>query len=140
MRINSRHVGFLLGPLCFFLIRAFFYPEGLESQANAVLATAIWMAIWWVTEAIPIEVTALLPLILFPLSGGLELETTASSFGDKYVFLYLGGFMLAIAIEKWNLHRRIALNIIYSIGTNITSIIFGFMAATAFMSMWISNT
>ena len=79
------------------------------------------MAIWWITEAIPISVTALLPIILFPLSGGLELSETTASFGHKYVFLYLGGFIIAIAIQKWNLHKRIALNIISFIGTDVNA-------------------
>jgi sodium-dependent dicarboxylate transporter 2/3/5 len=112
----------------------------LSKPANAVLASALWIAIWWITEALPIAVTALLPIILFPLSGGLGLEETTASFGHKYVFLYIGGFILAIAIEKWNLHKRIALNIIKIVGTNVVYIILGFMIATAFLSMWISNT
>ena len=82
----------------------------------------------------------MLPLVLFPLSGGLDLSSTSGAFGHKYVFLYMGGFIIAIAIEKWNLHRRIALNIINLIGSNIRKIILGFMMATAFLSMWISNT
>ena len=77
---------------------------------------------------------------MFPLTGGLGLTETTASFGHKYVFLYIGGFIIAIAIEKWNLHKRIALNIINLIGTNIVNIILGFMIATAFLSMWISNT
>lgn len=137
---TSKLFGLILGPLSFFLILFFFHPEGLSEQANAVLASTIWIAVWWITEAIPIAVTALLPLVLFPLSGGLDLSSTSSSFGHKYVFLYMGGFIIAIAIEKWNLHRRIALNIINLIGSDVRKIILGFMVATAFLSMWISNT
>ncbi len=137
---RTRLLGLVLGPISFFLILSFFHPEGLSKEANAVLATTIWIAIWWITEAIPIAVTALLPLVLFPLSGGLDLPTTSGSFGHKYVFLYMGGFIIAIAIEKWNLHKRIALNIINFIGSDIRKIILGFMMATAFLSMWISNT
>jgi len=87
------------------------------------------------TEAVPISVTALLPIVLFPLSGGLDIKSTTAAFGHRYIFLYMGGFFLAIAIEKWNLHRRIALNIIAIIGTDTKKIILGFMIATAFMSM-----
>ena len=137
---NTKRIGLFLGPIFFFLIRGFFYPEGLSTEANAIMAATVWIAVWWITEAIPISVTALLPLILFPLGGGLDLASTAASFGHKYIFLYMGGFIIAIAIEKWNLHRRIALNIINIIGSDVTMIILGFMVATAFLSMWISNT
>ena len=136
----TKRLGFILGPLAFILILSFFKPAGLSAEARAILASTAWVAIWWITEAIPIAVTALLPIILFPLSGGLDLGTTTESFGHKYVFLYMGGFIIAIAIEKWNLHKRIALNIINFIGSDIKKIILGFMVATAFLSMWISNT
>lgn len=114
--------------------------EELSDQGNAVLASTLWIAIWWITEAIPIAATSLLPIILFPLTGALSLPETSSSFGHKYVFLYMGGFILALAIEKWHLHKRIALNIINVIGTDVRKIILGFMLATSFLSMWISNT
>ena len=140
MQFSKQNIGRVLGPLIFFLILFFFHPDDLSDEANAVLASVALVAIWWVTEAIPIYVTALLPLILFPLTGGLSLTETATSYGHKYIFLYMGGFILAIAIEKWNLHRRIALTIINLIGTNVINIILGFMLATAFLSMWISNT
>ena len=138
--MNSKKIGLYLGPVLFILTRFFLEPEGLSDQANAVLASTLWIAIWWITEAIPIAATSLLPIILFPLSGALPLAETTSSFGHRFVFLYLGGFILALAIQKWNLHKRIALNIIKVIGTNAQKIILGFMVATAFLSMWISNT
>ncbi|MCF7560183.1 SLC13 family permease [Sabulilitoribacter multivorans] len=138
--INTKRIGLFLGPLFYILIRLFFSPEGLSDEANGILASTAWIAIWWITEAIPIAATALLPIVLFPLSGSLDIASTTASFGHKYVFLYLGGFIIAIAIEKWNLHKRIALNIINLIGSNIKKIILGFMVATAFLSMWISNT
>ena len=140
MYFTSKRIGLIAGPLAFLLILLFFHPEGLSKEANAILASTSWVAIWWITEAIPIAVTALLPIILFPLTKGLDLSSTTASFGHRYIFLYIGGFVLAIAIEKWNLHKRIALNIISLIGTNVSSIILGFMVATAFLSMWISNT
>ena len=136
----QKKTGLLLGPITFLIVLVFGSFEGLSSQGLAVLATTFWIAIWWITEAVPIAVTALLPIILFPLTGGMELSTTTATFGHKYVFLYLGGFLIAIAIEKWNLHRRIALNIIIFIGSDIRKVILGFMLATAFLSMWISNT
>ncbi|TBV26866.1 anion transporter [Meridianimaribacter sp. CL38] len=137
---TSKRIGFILGPALFIIIKLFFHPEGLSSEANAILASTSWIAVWWITEAIPIAATALLPIALFPLSNGLSLSDTTSAFGHKFVFLYLGGFIIAIAIEKWNLHKRIALNIINIIGSNVKNIILGFMVATAFLSMWISNT
>ena len=139
MNITQR-IGFVLGPTLFLLILFLVRPKELSPEGVAVLASTSWIAVWWITEAIPIAVTALLPIILFPLTGALELSTTTSAFGHKYVFLYLGGFIIAISIEKWNLQKRIALNIIRIIGSDIKRIILGFMVATAFLSMWISNT
>ncbi len=135
-----KQFGLILGPLLFTFTLLFFKPEGLSPEGIAVLATTLWVAIWWIFEVVPIAVTAMLPIILFPITGAMELSTTTAAFGHKYVFLYIGGFILAIAIEKWNLHKRIALTVINIIGTSVSRIILGFMLATAFLSMWISNT
>ena len=140
MRITKKTIGLITGPLSFMFFLFLFRPEGLSVEGCAVLASASWIAIWWITEALPIAVTALLPIVLFPLSGGLALSKTTAAYGHKYIFLFIGGFILAIAIEKWNLHKRIALTIIKLVGTDVTNIILGFMIATAFLSMWISNT
>jgi sodium-dependent dicarboxylate transporter 2/3/5 len=140
MRFSPKLIGLIAGPALFTLIILFVHPKGLTPEANAVLASTAWIAIWWVTEAIPIAATALLPIVLFPLTGGVTLQVTTAQYGHRYIFLYIGGFLLAIGIEKWGLHRRIALTIIKLIGTNVTSIILGFMIATAALSMWISNT
>jgi len=129
-----------LGPLAFALIYLFFRPEGLSSEALVVMALAIWMAIWWITEAIPIAATALLPLLVLPLTGAMPMDDTAAPYADPKVLLYMGGFMIAVTIEKWHLHKRIALSIIAFIGTDMRFIVLGFMLATAFLSMWISNT
>lgn len=140
MKSNSKLLPALLGPLLFFFILIFFHPQGLTREANAVLACTAWIAVWWVFEVTHLSVTALLPIVLFPLTDGLDLKMTTAAYGQKYIFLFMGGFILAMAIEKWNLHKRIALNIIDVLGTGISKIILGFMVATAFMSMWISNT
>lgn len=140
MRPTKKQIGLILGPLNFILLYFFFKPAELSTEGVAVLAVTTWVAIWWITEAVQVEVTALLPIVLFPLSGGLSLAETCAAYGHKFIFLFIGGFILAIAIEKWNLHRRIALSIINVVGTNPRSIILGFMVSTAFLSMWISNT
>ncbi|MDN3595968.1 SLC13 family permease [Zunongwangia endophytica] len=136
----GKNIFLILGPVLFLVLQSIGGPKGMPETAYDVLCATIWIALWWVTEAVPIAVTALLPIVLFPLTGALDLSTTTASYGHKYIFLYMGGFILAIAIEKWNLHKRMALHIIKVIGTNVKNIILGFMVATAFLSMWISNT
>lgn len=140
--MNDRKKKFfiILGPVLFLILQAVNTPSGMPEAAWDVLSVTLWIALWWITEAVPIAVTALLPIVLFPLTGAQDLGSTTAAYGHKYVFLYMGGFILAIAIERWGLHKRIALHIIRLIGTNVTRIILGFMVATAFLSMWISNT
>ncbi len=137
---KAQIIGLILGPLLFTLTLLFLNPEGLSIEAKGVLASTIWIATWWITEAIPIPATSLLPLVLFPLTNSLDIKTAASSYGDETIFLFMGGFIIALAMEKWNLHRRIAITIIAAIGTNMDRIVLGFMVATGFLSMWISNT
>lgn len=132
-------VGLILGPALFILFYFFIEPAGMSEQAIAVLASTLWVATWWITEAIPIPATSLLPIILFPLTGAIEGNIT-SSYADNNIFLFMGGFIIAVAMEKWNLHRRIALNIILAVGTNTNRLILGFMVATGFLSLWISNS
>ena len=130
----------ILGPLVFIIFLTIEPPDGLNPNAFMLLGITIWMAIWWIFEVVPIAVTALIPIILFPLFGVLKLSETTAQYGHKFVFLYVGGFILAVAIERWNLHKRIALYIIKAIGSKASYLILGFMLATAFLSMWISNT
>ena len=136
----QKKIGFILGPLTFIILMFIGPFEGLSQPAHSILSSTLWIAIWWITEAVPIAATALIPIVLFPLSGGLDLSATTASYGHKFVFLYLGGFLIAIGIEKWKLHKRIAINIISFIGIDARRVILGFMLATAFLSMWISNT
>ncbi|WP_143833757.1 SLC13 family permease [Oceanobacillus senegalensis] len=137
---TPQKIGLVTGPLLFLLIILLFEPNGLSSEGKAVLAVTLWMAVWWMTEAMPIPVTALLPILLFPLTGALDISTTTSSYSSDIIFLFMGGFLVALAMERWNLHRRIALTIISVVGTSAERLILGFMVATAFLSMWISST
>jgi sodium-dependent dicarboxylate transporter 2/3/5 len=135
-----RSLLFLLGPLLFALVQFLLPLPGIGPAARTVLAATAWIAAWWMTEAVEIEVTALLPLLLFPLSGALSLKASAAPYAHPLIFLYMGGFFIALAIERWELHRRIALRIILWIGTRPPQVLGGFMLATALLSMWISNT
>ncbi|RPG69093.1 MAG: DASS family sodium-coupled anion symporter [Flavobacteriaceae bacterium TMED120] len=134
-----KKIGLLLGPLVFFSLQ--YTPLfSLSNEALLVVALAAWMIVWWITEAVSISVTALLPLVIYPLSGLMSVNEVGANYGSSIVFLFFGGFVLALALEKVNLHRRIALSIIHRTGTTPNRVILGFMLATGFMSMWISNT
>ncbi|SIT12903.1 solute carrier family 13 (sodium-dependent dicarboxylate transporter), member 2/3/5 [Zobellia uliginosa] len=136
---SSKKAGLFLGPILFFIIR--FLPFDLVSEkGDAVIAVAIWMVVWWITEAVSISVTALLPLLLFPFLKIMDIGEVGANYGSPIIFLFFGGFVLALALEKVNLHKRIALNIIKITGTTPNKVVLGFMIATASLSMWISNT
>lgn len=122
------------------LLLYFINPFHVSEPAAKVLAVAGLMITWWVTEALPMPVVALMPLILFPLLKISTLKATAASYGNEVIYLFMGGFMLGLAIEKWNLHRRIALNIVRLTGTSGDRIVLGFILATGMLSMWLSNT
>jgi sodium-dependent dicarboxylate transporter 2/3/5 len=132
--------GLYLGPIAFVLIYFLVESPGLSPEAKAMLALAAWMAIWWISEAIPIAATAFLPLIFMPLLGILPISKVSANYMHPTVMLYMGGFLLATGIEKWGLHRRIALNIINLLGTDLRRIVLGFILATGILSMWISNS
>ena len=136
---NSKKVGLFLGPVFFLLILLWPQPL-LNTQGDAVIAVALWMVTWWLTEAVSISVTALLPLLLFPLLDIMPIAEVGNNYGSPIIFLFFGGFVMALALEKVNLHRRIALNIIRITGTTPNKVVLGFMIATASLSMWISNT
>lgn len=136
----TRRIGFWAGPLLFLIVLLVFAPDGMSRGAIVVMAATLWISIWWVTEAVPLPVTSLLPIILFPLFKVSAIGDTTAAYGHPLVFLYIGGFLLAIAIEKTGLHNRIAINIIRGMGIKLHMIVLGFMISTAFLSMWISNT
>lgn len=131
---------FFSGLFLFVLILILPAPAGMAPEARQMVAVVVLMGTWWIGEAVPIPVTALLPLVLYPLLGIMSSKEVAPNYTNHLVFLFLGGFMIALAMEKWNFHKRLALNIIIRIGTNPKRIVLGFMVATAFLSMWISNT
>ncbi|MUW13658.1 DASS family sodium-coupled anion symporter [Halorubrum sp. CBA1125] len=137
--VSRGSIGLVLGPTSF-LGLALVTPFGLTPEVTAVLASTTWVVIWWVTEAIPIPVTSLLPVVLFPTTGVMTVGSATAPYADPIVFLLLGGFLIALAIERWNLHHRLSLLIISTVGTSGKGLVFGFMGATAFLSMWISNT
>lgn len=133
-------VGFVAGILVFigFLIAP--VPEGLSEAGWKTAAVGLLMAAWWISEALPISVTALLPIVLFPVLDIVSIEEATAPYANPLIFLFMGGFVIAIAMERWELHRRIALRIIDRVGTRPSSILIGFIASSAFLSMWVSNT
>lgn len=147
---RSKLIGLILGPLSAAIVYVLL-PEmpmefgdgdtALSANGAAVAAVTAWIAVWWATEAIPIPATSLLPLVLFPvLLDGVGVGEVAPSYGSDTIFLFMGGFMLALAMQKWDLHKRIALTIVSKVGSNTAGLVGGFMLATGFISMWVSNT
>lgn len=137
MDIHKR-IGLVLGPLMFFVFLLF--DLGLESEKAKVLAVSSWMIIWWVLEVFPIYTTAMLPMVFFPSLGIMSIKETFTPYASPIVFLFLGGFIIALAMEERNLHKRLAYSLIRLTGTRPKGILLGFMASTALVAMWISNT
>ncbi|MFQ5572380.1 MAG: SLC13 family permease [Rhodothermales bacterium] len=135
-----RIVGLLLGPLLMVLMLLLPAPDGLSAGGWHTAAVAVLMAVWWITEALPIPATSLLPLVFFPILGAGTIRESATPYANPLIFLFLGGFLIATAMQRWGLHTRIALRIIRLMGTGPRALVAGFMVAAAFLSMWVSNT
>lgn len=140
VRSLRQRIGLVLGIVLFLAMLLAPSPEGLKPEARRMAAVALLMATWWITEPIAIALTSLLPLALFPLLGILPSEKVAPYYADHTIYLFFGGFVVALAIQKWNLHKRIALHTIHCVGSQPSRLLLGFMLATAFLSMWMSNT
>ncbi|PMR91168.1 carboxylate transporter [Kocuria rhizophila] len=134
----------LLGLLAGLTLAAAIYalmPQDVPHNAKLTAATAVLMGVWWMTEALPLPATALIPLVVFPTLGeDITLDKVGASYGNNIIFLFMGGFLLALAMQRWNLHRRIALLTVKVMGTKPSQMVAGFMVATGFLSMWVSNT
>ena len=130
---SRQRIGLVAGPL-FFLVFAFVPIPGIPPHVRRMMAAALLMAIWWVSEAIPLAATSLLPLALFPVLGLGTASESAAPYANHLVYLFLGGFMLAQTMQRWNLHRRMALGIVHRIGTSPSRIVLGFMCAAGFVS------
>ncbi|MFC1536017.1 SLC13 family permease [Candidatus Neomarinimicrobiota bacterium] len=140
MKNKSDIFKLIAGPLFAFLFYILFDLDPQNPLVTTTAAIAIWMAFWWITEAVPLAVTALLPIVLYPTLGVMSGKSVAPIYFNHIIFLFIGGFLVALAMRKWNLHRRIALKILMVFGTKPRNILLGFILATAFLSMWISNT
>ena len=133
-------IGLILGPVLFMVMLFMPTPSAMEPAAQKMAAVACLMATWWMTEAIPIPATSLIPIALFPLMGIMHTKKAAAPYASHLIFLFMGGFIIALAMQRWNLHRRIAMNIVKLVGFSPGRLIFGFMAATAVLSAFVSNT
>jgi sodium-dependent dicarboxylate transporter 2/3/5 len=137
---TSKRIGFWTGLLGFIIILLLPTPEGLSAEGWDLAAVGLLMAIWWVSETLPLAVVALIPIILFPLMSISSLRNTTTPYAEPVIYLFMGGFIMAKALERWGLHKRLALFIVKTVGNKPQNIVLGFMLASAFLSMWVSNT
>ena len=140
MSVLRENFGFLLGVTAAVVVMLLPTPEGLSLEAHKTAALFLLMGIWWATEAVPVAVTALVPLALFPMLGIVDIQSAANPYANKTIYLFFGGFLIATAIQKWDLHKRIALFVLEYAGSNGASLILGFMLTAAVISMWVMNT
>ncbi|MDG1230393.1 MAG: DASS family sodium-coupled anion symporter, partial [SAR86 cluster bacterium] len=140
MQFFTNNKGFVLGVLAALFVLILPTPESLSIEAHRTAALFLLMGVWWATEAVPVAVTALVPLALFPLLGIVDIQVAANPYANKTIYLFFGGFLIATAIQKWDLHKRIALFVLENAGSNGASLIFGFMLTAAVISMWVMNT
>jgi sodium-dependent dicarboxylate transporter 2/3/5 len=140
MSFIKNNKGFLLGVISAIVVLLFPTPESLSYEAHKTAAMFLLMGVWWATEAVPVPVTALVPLAAFPILGIVDIQAAANPYANKTIYLFFGGFLLATAIQKWDLHKRIALFVLENVGSNGASLVLGFMLTAAFISMWVMNT
>ncbi|HCR13911.1 SLC13 family permease [Solidesulfovibrio sp.] len=137
---TMKKVGLPLGPVLFLLICMLPLPEGMTRPALYCAATTVLMAVWWISEAIPIPATSMVPIVLFPLLQIMPTSKATLPYANHLIYLFMGGFFIAVCMERWNLHYRIAMHTIRIVGTSPSRIVLGFMVAAGFLSMWVSNT
>ncbi len=140
MLLTRAHIGLVVGPLLCAAMLLTAPPDDLALLAWRTAAVGVLMAVWWVTEALPIAATALLPIVLLPVLGIADVAAATAPYANPVIYLFLGGFLIAMALESCGLHRRLALGILSVVGTRPANLILGFMIATAFISMWVSNS
>ena len=140
MNFIKNNKGFILGIISALVVLLFPTPDALSYEAHKTAALFLLMGVWWATEAVPVPVTALVPLAAFPILGIVDIQSAANPYANKTIYLFFGGFLLATAIQKWDLHKRIALFVLENVGSNGASLVLGFMVTAALISMWVMNT
>ncbi|MEO6303900.1 MAG: SLC13 family permease, partial [Bacteroidia bacterium] len=140
MSTNKKYFFQALGPLLAMVFWFFIDLDKNNHQVSLMAGVALWMVTWWFSEAVSLAVTALVPVLMLPVLGIADCKSVSQQYTDSIVFLFIGGFMLAFAIEKWHLHKRIALKILSIVGTKPSTVLFGVMISTYLISNWISNT